>query len=237
MNCGICGGDQFLRRPVLWEKLISDWQLSPAEADYIDRQQGECCSRCGSNLRSIALANALRSWLGSSLPLLGFANTPEVKRFSILEINEAGTLSPVLRKFGEHVFGAYPQVDIHQLPYSEARFDLVVHSDTLEHVENPVHALTECRRVLKPGGALCFTVPVVVGRLSRSRRGLPPSYHGNPATAAADWAVQTEFGADTWTMLFESGFQEVTIHTFRYPAALAFLARRTTLATTPSAQA
>src|SRR5208282_3830755 len=42
---------------------------------------------------------------------------------------------------------------------------LVIHSDTLEHVERPVRALEECRRVLAPGGRVCFTVPIIVGRL------------------------------------------------------------------------
>jgi ubiquinone/menaquinone biosynthesis C-methylase UbiE len=102
---------------------------------------------------------------------------------------------------------------------------VVIHSDTLEHVRNPVHALSECRRVLKPDGALCFTVPVILGRLSRDREGLPKSYHGNPATAAEDFAVQTEFGADVWTYIIEAGFQEISIHSVGYPAGLAFLAR------------
>ena len=49
-------------------------------------------------------------------------------------------------------------------------YDLVVHSDTLEHVPDPVRALQECRRVLRPLGACCFTVPIVVGRLTRSHQ-------------------------------------------------------------------
>jgi ubiquinone/menaquinone biosynthesis C-methylase UbiE len=142
----------------------------------------------------------------------------------VLEVNEAGNLSAVLRGFGGYVYASYPEVDIHALPYPDASFDLVVHSDTLEHVRNPVHALQECRRVLRPTGALCFTVPTIVGRMSRNREGLPKSFHGNPATDADDFAVQTEFGADVWTYLFEAGFTEVSIHSAGYPAGIAFLA-------------
>ena len=77
--------------------------------------------------------------------------------------------SPILRAMKGHTFGAYPEVDMHALPYPDETFDIVVHSDTLEHVPEPVHALGECKRVLKPNGALCFTVPIIVARLSRSK--------------------------------------------------------------------
>ncbi|MGL5632194.1 MAG: class I SAM-dependent methyltransferase [Azovibrio sp.] len=226
MQCGVCGGTSFSYRRVLWDGLIREWQLSNAEAAYIDRQQGEACDRCGANLRSIALANALKSFLGVKGILIEAMGQPQVKEMAILEINEAGSLTPLLRTFGNYTFGAYPQVDIHALPYQDCTFDVVIHSDTLEHVQNPVHALMECIRVLKPHGALCFTVPVVVGRMSRNRDGLPKSFHGGQSTTADDYAVQTEFGADVWTYLFEAEFTEVSIHTVQYPSGIAFLARR-----------
>lgn len=225
MQCGVCGGTSFTTRRVLWDKLVNEWQLSQTEVAYIDRQQGESCDQCGANLRSIALANALRSFLGTKAALREAAASQMGEKLAILEINEAGTLTPVLKTFGGYVYGAYPEVDIHALPYGNCTFDIVIHSDTLEHVKNPVHALTECRRVLKPDGALCFTVPMIVGRISRNRDGLPKSYHGRSATTADDFAVQTEFGADAWTYILEAGFTEVSIHSVEYPAGIAFLAR------------
>lgn len=56
MQCGVCGGTSFTSRRVLWQGLIDEWQISRTEAAYVDRQQGETCDSCGSNLRSIALA-------------------------------------------------------------------------------------------------------------------------------------------------------------------------------------
>lgn len=226
MQCGVCGGSSFTSRRIIWDQLANDWQLSSEERAYIDRQQAETCDQCGSNLRSIALANALRAFMGSRAPLCELAASEAARQMRILEINEAGNLTPVLKSFGGYTFGAYPEVDMHALPFADGSFDVVIHSDTLEHIPNPVHALSECRRVLKPEGALCFTVPMVVGRLSRSRQGLPLSFHGNSATMAEDWAVQTEFGADAWTYVMAAGFTEVSLHSIGYPAGIAMLARR-----------
>jgi SAM-dependent methyltransferase len=209
----------------LWEGLINEWQISRAEADYIDRQQGETCDSCGSNLRSIALANALRAFLGTNALLREVTASPVGKNVSILEINGAGMLTPFLKSFDHYVFGAYPEIDMHAMPYGDGVINVVIHSDTLEHIKNPVHALTECRRVLKPSGALCFTVPIIVGRLSRNRDGLPRSYHGSPGVTRDDFVVQTEFGADAWTYVLEAGFTDVSIHSVGYPAAIAFVAR------------
>lgn len=225
MQCGVCGADRFHRNEVLWEALVREWELSPEEALYIDRQQGECCVECGANLRSIALANALRLHIGSSLPLAEIPDAPQARDLQVLEINEAGNLTSTLSRFKGYVFGAYPEVNMECLPYASGTFDIVVHSDTLEHVPAPVQALAECRRVLKPGGALCFTVPTIVARLSRTRDGLPKSYHGRPEDGRDDYVVHTEFGADVWTYVMEAGFRAVSICSVDYPTAIALIAR------------
>jgi ubiquinone/menaquinone biosynthesis C-methylase UbiE len=49
--------------------------------------------------------------------------------------------------------------DIDALPFSDAAFEAVVCCETLEHLPGPSGALTECRRVLAPGGRLVITVP------------------------------------------------------------------------------
>lgn len=228
-HCRICGGTHFVYQPVLWPELISDWQLSAKEAEYIDHQQGKRCTHCGANLRSIALACALTSSLPStpSHPaatelLANWVQHPSRQTLSLLEINEAGTLSPYLRQLPLHQLGQYPELDLCALTLPDASFDAVVHSDTLEHIPNPVKALQECYRVLKPGGVLCMTTPLVVGRMTRSRFGLPPSYHS--PDKAPDYIVHTEFGADAWTSLMDAGFSHISMHAVEYPAALAFCA-------------
>lgn len=226
LTCAVCGGRAFRDRKVLWDGLIEEWQLSPEEADYINRQQGTHCQRCLANMRSIALAKAILTVSGRDTTLQDWADTEAARALAVLEINEAGTLSALLRRLPGHVLAEFPQVDATNLPYADASFDLVVHSDTLEHVGEPLRALADCRRVLKPGGALCFTVPIVVGRMSRSRAGLPNSYHGNAACLSEDWAVRTEFGADAWTYVVRAGFETVSLVTLDYPTATAMLARK-----------
>jgi SAM-dependent methyltransferase len=45
------------------------------------------------------------------------------------------------------------------LPFKAGSFDLVMLLDVIEHVEDDVHALAECRRILRAGGLLILTVP------------------------------------------------------------------------------
>ena len=229
LTCSVCGGREFRDGAILWDELAAQWQLSPAERQYIDRQQGTKCDGCGANLRSIALANAIRNALGVRTTLQAFVSAHRESRLAVLEVNEAGSLSPVLRRLRGHVAAAYPAIDLHALPYPDGEFDLVVHSDTLEHVSQPIRALAECRRVLREGGHLCYTVPTVVGRMSRSRAGLAKSFHGEATVAADDYLVHTEFGADMWTAAVLAGFEAVTITSVEYPAALALSGRKTTV--------
>jgi SAM-dependent methyltransferase len=140
-------------------------------------------------------------------------------------VNEAGTLHGVISSAPNSTYGAYPDVDMEDLPFPDASFDLVVHSDTLEHVHNPQRALSECRRVLVPGGSLCYTVPVIVERMSRRRDGLPPSYHGAPYDGRSDHLVISEYGADFWCEPVRAGFNSVEIFPRDFPDALAILAR------------
>lgn len=224
LTCSLCGGHGFRSTNVLWPALIEEWELQPAEVEYVNRQQGECCDQCGANLRVIALSDAIRGALGSDLLLQEIVKQPWARRLHVLDLNGAAAISPVLAELPGYVRGDYPDVDMHALPYADGRFHLVIHSDTLEHVPNPIAALKECRRVLRSTGRLCYTVPVIVGRMTRSRDRLPKSYHGDPAVPSDDFAVQSEFGADAWTYPLMAGFQHVSISTVEYPAAQAITA-------------
>lgn len=225
-HCIVCGSHELSYREVLWEGLVNEWQLSRFETNYINRQQGFSCDKCGNNLRSMALAGAILYARGFKGNFSQFIKSSEETQFKILEINEAGGLSPIINKLRGHTLIRYPEYDMTDLAIETETYDMVIHSDTLEHVPNPERALSECLRVLGDSGKLVFTVPIIVDRLTRSRAGLAPSYHGRSDQLAADQVVCTEFGADVWQAVLKAGFSSCEIFSLEYPSALAIIARK-----------
>ena len=223
--CPCCAASEFARKPILWPALVAEWRLSPEEVEYIDRREGLHCLGCGSNLRSMALAHAILEVYRYSGTLTDFMLGPG-RELDSLEVNEAGSLTSIFSKSPRHTLVQFPDVDIHALPFSDASFDLVVHSETLEHVEQPVRALAECRRVLRPGGACAFTVPMVVGRLTSSRAGMPLSFHNNAEERDSALLVRTEYGADAWRQVIDAGFPECRLVSFDAPGAIAVVGMR-----------
>jgi SAM-dependent methyltransferase len=114
--------------------------------------------------------------------------------------------------------------DIGALSYPDGDFDLVLTSDTLEHVPDPALALAETRRVLRPGGRHIFTIPLVPSRQRSASRATigaggtphhhaPPQYHGRGSGPFAlvsrkqDLLVYTDFALDVADELRRAGFE------------------------------
>ena len=122
------------------------------------------------------------------------------------------------------------------LSYADSSFDLVITSETLEHVPDVDAALGEIHRVLKPAGLHVFTVPVVWDRAKSRRRAyldngklvhvLPPSYHGAPQHNKTDLLVFYEFGADFVEQCRRVGFDVSVVRDEKNPALVAFIARK-----------
>jgi len=49
--------------------------------------------------------------------------------------------------------------DLERMPFRDGAFDVVLCTETLEHVARPARVLSELRRVLRPGGMLALSVP------------------------------------------------------------------------------
>jgi SAM-dependent methyltransferase len=231
---------------VLWPALISEWELSPQLARWFDEREGTRCAWCRSSLRCAILAAAILQAVNAragttSVKLSALFDDPRTWALSVAEINSAGTLhrylarSPGLR-FSE--FGSrdteVPSENLMDLSYGSSTFDLVITSDTLEHVPDVGRALAETFRVLKPGGAHVFTVPLVWDRPTRQRalidhgqvvHLLAPSYHGSP-NAESDLLVHYEFGGDFLDWCNRAGFDVQVLQHGVNPAVVAFIAQK-----------
>lgn len=76
----------------------------------------------------------------------------------VLSISELGDLSFVVdHSSSEVVETRYPAVDMQALPFADASFDAVISDQVIEHLENPIKAVDESFRVLKPGGVAIHT--------------------------------------------------------------------------------
>lgn len=224
-KCPVCGEKDFSCKKVLWHDLIESWGLLPFEVDYINRQQGFQCNVCKNNLRAMGLTHAILDKYHFKGSLMQFVESHVAHELKILEINPAGNLTKIFKKLPNHRLISYPQYNMMDLcNIDDNTFDLVIHSDTLEHVNDPVKALFECCRVMKNKASCIYTVPLVVDRLSRSRSGLKKSFHGNALCCLDDYVVHTEFGADAWKFAIKAGFLKVEIHSFEYPASLTIVA-------------
>ena len=168
----------------------------------------------------MALANAIIRSHGARGTFARFMLTHPWLR--VLEVNPAGELTRFLKLARRHVLVSFPDVDLMDLPFADGAFDLVVHSDTLEHVADPLRGLEESFRVLRPGGLSCYTVPIVIGRMTTTRDAAAPSYHGG--LGVREYRVHTEYGADAWTQPLTAGFAECRVIALEYPAGLALTA-------------
>jgi SAM-dependent methyltransferase len=248
-RCPACGVRSILTPGhVLWPALIAEWELSSEWARHFDDREGRKCSFCRVTARDRQLALGILQ-AGAVLAgvharsLRALCENPRFRTLKIAEINAAGCLHRFLTclpnlhysEFGS-TSADVPAQDLMALSYTDAMFDLVITSETLEHVPDLPRALAEIRRVLKPGAMHVFTVPVVGdGRKTRRRASLengevvhhlPPSYHGAPGKAASDFLVFYEFGGDFLQECTGAGFVIELLKDATNPALTVFLARK-----------
>jgi glycosyltransferase involved in cell wall biosynthesis/SAM-dependent methyltransferase len=104
----------------------------------------------------------LSKFRDAKLQLANFFGGPEAEGSQKVFINQTG----------EVVTFPYKHFNVEQdvFPYADDSFDVVLFCEIIEHLQSdPVHALLEIRRVLKPGGILVLTTPNVA-RLDNVRK-------------------------------------------------------------------
>jgi SAM-dependent methyltransferase len=195
------------------------------------------CSYCRSSLREREHAKVI-------LEHLKFTDVRYIKdlilkaEFRDLRIWEPGTIGSIrrfLRGQSNYYQSAYSEdpVEITKLKtngfsiqnlefttWQSAYFDLVITSDIFEHIRFPLKAFSEIHRVLKPGGAHIFTIPLqdplpseTVSRVDTSGPHdifiLPPEFHGNGRGGKS--LVYTDFGEDLPRLLSQIGFESALV--------------------------
>ncbi len=91
--------------------------------------------------------------------------------------------------------------DVHKMPFADNELEAILCLAVLEHVENPIKAVEELYRVLKPGGRLLIYVPFLY------------YYHAHKGYYKDYW----RFTYDTLTM-FAKPFSHYEIISVRLPA-------------------
>ena len=237
-----------MRQNILSDELAATWELSPQWRTWFDDREGTHCPLCLSSRRSQFMAASLIRHVNERMnlsfkSLRELTDSPAFHNLAVAELNSCGCLHPWLAHHPRLAYSEYkatPPIrseDLLALSYADQTFDIVLTSETLEHVPNITRALSELYRILKPGGVHIFTVPVVWERpTSRTCANLdsdgkllfhrPPSYHGIAGTAAADMMVFTEFGADIIGTLEMAGFETSVERDPENPALCTFVTRR-----------
>jgi len=127
----------------------------------LDREKPSC-SRCGSNVRTRGLLQALSFELfGVNLAIRDF---PQVKSLRGLGTSDESCYANRLAEkfdYRNTFYDREPRFDIAKPPEEEfSRYDFVLSSEVFEHVPPPVErAFCSAYRLLKPDGVLVFTVP------------------------------------------------------------------------------
>lgn len=214
-RCPFCGPTLFVR-------------LDATEA-------GVRCLRCAASAVHLQLGAALRSVV------------PDLAERDVCELSAQGPLVEFLRRHARSLAlseyfadaptgswrGAVRCEDVQRLTYADASFDLVTHSEVLEHVPDDARAMRELRRVLRPGGIMLFTVPLHGGEWTVQRARLhagtiehlcAPVYHADPLRRDTGILAFRDYGRDLLDQLRAAGFAEARL--IRAGGALPWLAPR-----------
>lgn len=209
--CSVCGADT---RFVCNEWILSRELREAWPPGFVERES-MLCAACGSNRRVRALADALlRLYAVSARSVAELVREESFRGLRVAEVNAAGRMHPYLAGLPHLAYREYPEVDLQALSWPDASFDLVLTSETLEHVPDLPAALRESRRVLRMGGRHVLTVPVDPRRATtRSRAGLPPQHHGRGGgpfalvTRKTDLLAHWDVGTDVPDLLRAAGFE------------------------------
>lgn len=184
------------------------------------------CSDCGSIPRERALFKVIKEYFPNYRDIRIHESSPGGRGASIKLHRECKNYSasqyyPNIPLGGIHPESGYRCENLEQLTFPDNSFDLFVTQDVMEHIYEPAKAFQEIARVLKPGGAHIFTVPLV-NKAKRSERWASrgddgaisyhhePEYHGNPVDDNGS-LVTMHWGYDIASFVTEAAGTPTTI--------------------------
>lgn len=91
------------------------------------------------------------------------------------------------------------KMDIHQMPFADQSFDVVLCNHVMEHVANDIQAMGEIRRVLKPGGFAILQVPFFAP---------VPDHTMEDATVTDPRERERQFGQDDHVRKYGKDYEE-----------------------------
>ena len=199
--------------------------------ENVHLREGLVCKRCGLSNRLRLLYKAIEDYCGGR-SALGSKRIFVAERLStfyyrlaerVPHLTGSEYLNPALKSGETQLIGDInvTHQDLCNTSFKDNSFDIVVHTDVLEHVADYRRALSESFRIISPGGATIFTTPFLHGRYEHEIRAtlsangvishhLPAGYHGNPLDPAGSLVYQT-FGWQLLDDLRAAGFGKALI--------------------------
>lgn len=200
------------------------------------------CPFCGSSaflrMRCNAIGVRCIRCLASAVHVsLGLVLRERVSRLGACDVCELSTRGPLATylmrharyaALSEYLPGTAPGTvrngirceDVQRLTYGDASFDVITHTEVLEHVPDDRRAFAELRRVLKVGGIMLFTVPLhgrtrTIERARLIDGGIdymePAVYHSDPLRGGAGILAFRDYGSDIVERLLDAGFARAWI--------------------------
>ncbi|MEP7041633.1 MAG: methyltransferase domain-containing protein [Dokdonella sp.] len=180
-------------------------------------EAGVRCVRCAASAVHLQLSWAIRE----TLPDLSTRDVCELSaRGPLVDYLQRNARTLTVSEYFEDVSpgalrGGVRCEDVQRLTYADSSFDMVSHTEVLEHVPDDALALGELLRVLRPGGVMLFTVPLHSGECTLERARLvdggiehlrEPVYHNDPQRRESGILAFRDYGRDILDRLGSAGF-------------------------------
>lgn len=177
--CFVCGANARMRfNPwSIHKDTLKSWVSEIVQVEYL-RRESLFCAKCSASFRVRNIARVILEDFSSARisTFRDLVKTDDFMSKRILQVNSVGGVGSFQRYLGNcdnvtttfyseripfgQSKGARLNQDVTNLQFADNSFDLILHSDVLEHVPDFKRAHKEILRVLKPGGSVIFTIPI-----------------------------------------------------------------------------